>query len=178
VKIRIPQRGARSSAEASTALAGPPLRPGSTFHAALTECAEDWVVRGNPAAAFTPRPAASVDTGLKHAPAQQAILARQNDTAVQPAAEGPVVRAWSWLQHKYKISATKRLRVAETVSLGEKRFVSIVSVEGREYLIGGGSTGVSLLAQLNPAAQATDSMRSMASRSMANGSMGIQGDWG
>jgi hypothetical protein len=38
--------------------------------------------------------------------------------------------------------------VSETISLGEKRFVAIVAVEGREFLIGGGVSGMSLLAQL------------------------------
>ncbi|MGA8939637.1 MAG: flagellar biosynthetic protein FliO [Acidobacteriaceae bacterium] len=56
--------------------------------------------------------------------------------------------AWVWLRAKYTISTTKRLRVSETISLGEKRFVAIVAVEGREFLIGGGTAGMSLLAQL------------------------------
>jgi hypothetical protein len=60
-------------------------------------------------------------------------------------------RAWSFLHARYKISTTKRLRVSETISLGEKRFVAIVAVEGREFLIGGGVSGVSLLAQLGSA---------------------------
>ena len=59
-------------------------------------------------------------------------------------------RAWASLHAKYKISTTKRLRVSETISLGEKRFVAIVAVEGREFLIGGGVAGMSLLAQLGP----------------------------
>jgi hypothetical protein len=56
--------------------------------------------------------------------------------------------AFSWMHKKYTLSATKRLRVAESVSLGEKRFVALVSVEGREFLIGGGTQGMSLLADL------------------------------
>lgn len=43
---------------------------------------------------------------------------------------------------------TRRLRVAETTSLGEKRFVAIIEVDGVSFLIGGGSTNVALLAQL------------------------------
>ena len=54
----------------------------------------------------------------------------------------------SWVQTKYKMSSTKRLRVAEVASLGDKRFVALVSVEGREFLIGGGASGVSLLTPL------------------------------
>lgn len=61
----------------------------------------------------------------------------------------PLLRAWSWLNRKYAFSSAKHLRVAETVSLGEKRFVAVIHVEGRRFLIGGGSTGVSLLTQLD-----------------------------
>jgi flagellar biogenesis protein FliO len=45
-------------------------------------------------------------------------------------------------------SNSKRLHVAETISLGEKRFVAVIKVDGREFLVGGGSSNVSLLAQL------------------------------
>jgi hypothetical protein len=45
----------------------------------------------------------------------------------------------------------KQLRLQETVALGEKRFVAVLEVEGRKFLIGGGSTGVSLLTALGPA---------------------------
>ena len=63
-----------------------------------------------------------------------------------------ITRAWKWMRAKYTISTTKRLRVSETISLGEKRFVAIVAVEGREFLIGGGTAGMSLLAQLGAGA--------------------------
>ena len=39
--------------------------------------------------------------------------------------------------------------MAATASLGEKRFVAVIQVDGLEFLVGGGTTGVSLLAQLN-----------------------------
>ena len=57
-------------------------------------------------------------------------------------------RVCAWIQTRFAQTANRRLRVAETVSLGEKRFVALITVEGREFLIGGGATGVSLLAQL------------------------------
>jgi hypothetical protein len=60
----------------------------------------------------------------------------------------PVASAWAWLKKNYASSATKRMRVAETVSLGEKRFVAILRVDGREFLIGGGTAGISLLTQI------------------------------
>jgi hypothetical protein len=61
---------------------------------------------------------------------------------------GPLGSAWTWLKRNYVTSATRRMRVAETVSLGEKRFVAILHVDGYEFLIGGGTSGISLLAQM------------------------------
>ena len=58
---------------------------------------------------------------------------------------------WRWLRAHGKLRIqpkSRRLRVSETVSLGEKRFVSIVEVDGTSFLIGGGSGNVSLLTQL------------------------------
>ncbi len=60
------------------------------------------------------------------------------------------VTAWKWLEHKRTQQlATRRLKVAETISLGEKRFVSILQVDGAQFLIGGAAGNVSLLAILN-----------------------------
>jgi len=49
--------------------------------------------------------------------------------------------------------APKQLRLAETVALGEKRFVAIIHAQGRQYLVGGGASGVVLLTELNEPAQ-------------------------
>ena len=59
-----------------------------------------------------------------------------------------LARAWGWLQKQHAFSAKKQLRVCETVSLGEKRFVALVQVENQKFLIGGGASSVSLLAEL------------------------------
>lgn len=131
VKIRIPRFASPGVSREPAALPTQPQRPVSTFHAALTDSAEDWVVHGAPQVTFTPRPEPS-------------------EVKERDAGPGIVARAWAWVQTKYAQTATKRLRVAETVSLGDKRFVSIVNVEGREFLIGGGASGVTLLAQLSP----------------------------
>ena len=57
---------------------------------------------------------------------------------------------WRWVERKrsQQISA-KRLRVAETISLGEKRTLSIVTVDGSQYLIGSSASGVQLLTKLD-----------------------------
>ena len=73
---------------------------------------------------------------------------RSRTASLQRVAPGALASTWSWLHAKYTLTATKRLRISETVSLGEKRFVAIVTVEGREFLIGGGAAGISLLAKL------------------------------
>ena len=68
-------------------------------------------------------------------------------------------RAFTWLQTRYTMTTAKRLRVVENVTLGEKRFVALVTVDGREFLIGGGSHGVALLADLGSAHQPVASNR-------------------
>ena len=54
--------------------------------------------------------------------------------------------------------AAKRLRLAETVALGEKRFVAIIHAEGRKYLVGGGTSGVALLTCLDDSAKPMESL--------------------
>lgn len=55
-----------------------------------------------------------------------------------------------WIKTKqFTRSNTKRLQVTSSVSLGEKRFVAVVQVDGLQFLVGGGGSNVSLLAQLD-----------------------------
>jgi len=62
---------------------------------------------------------------------------------------GLLSRGWTWIQErKAARSGTRRLRVVETVSLGEKRLVALVEVDGLQFLVGGGPTGVVLLSKL------------------------------
>lgn len=61
---------------------------------------------------------------------------------------GVMSRIWGSLTGSRR--PEKQLRVQETVTLGEKRFVAVLQVEGRKFLIGGGSAGVSLLTALSP----------------------------
>jgi hypothetical protein len=67
-------------------------------------------------------------------------------------ASGLLSRAWRWMRaRQMERLTTRRLRVAETVSLGDKRFVAVVQVDGRHFLLAGGPTNIALLAQLNGA---------------------------
>ena len=57
--------------------------------------------------------------------------------------------AWKWMERRRSAHfAAKRLHVTETLSLGEKRFVSIIEVDGTQYLIGGSAENVQLLTRL------------------------------
>ena len=69
---------------------------------------------------------------------------------------GGLARIWTWFQSRYTNSSAKRLRLSEMVSLGEKRFVALVRVEDREFLVGGAASGLSLLAQVGTASQSGD----------------------
>ena len=58
-------------------------------------------------------------------------------------------RTWQWLLAKRQAQLnSKRLRICEQVSLGEKRFVAIVQVDRQQFLLGGSANSVSLLGQL------------------------------
>jgi flagellar biogenesis protein FliO len=64
---------------------------------------------------------------------------------------GLLSRAWAWIRTLQPGRPNgKRLQVAATVSLGEKRFVAVINVDGQQFLIGGGASNITLLAQLNP----------------------------
>lgn len=64
-----------------------------------------------------------------------------------------LLRTWIWLtRHSRGVLARgvpRRLKVAETVSLGEKRFVSILQVDGEQFLVGGSPSSIVLLAKLD-----------------------------
>lgn len=60
-----------------------------------------------------------------------------------------LAKGWHWLQRRLKTQQSKkRLRVCESVSLGEKRFIAVVQVDGEQFLVGGSSSSVSTLAHL------------------------------
>jgi hypothetical protein len=60
--------------------------------------------------------------------------------------------------------SSRRLKVLETVSLGEKRFVSILHIDGEEFLLGGSASSVVVLAKLDRPVSATEPFGSVLSR--------------
>ena len=45
--------------------------------------------------------------------------------------------------------SARRLRLSETLSLGEKRFLAVVQFQQQEFLVGGTGSSIALLAKLN-----------------------------
>ena len=83
---------------------------------------------------------------------------KSNDTALRvqgvvraglAAARLLTERALAYLRQMRDQRTGRALRVCETASLGEKRFVAIVDVDGQRFLIGGAVNSVSVLAKLN-----------------------------
>jgi flagellar biogenesis protein FliO len=50
-----------------------------------------------------------------------------------------------------------RLRLSETLSLGEKRFLAVVQFQHQEFLVGGTGNSIALLARLNAPGATPDS---------------------
>lgn len=77
---------------------------------------------------------------------------RTSATDVVRVLRASLLSVWRWLT-RYSSgiltrSVPRRLRVAETVSLSERRFVSILQVDGEQFLIGGSPSSIVLLAKL------------------------------
>ena len=65
-----------------------------------------------------------------------------------------------WIAQRVKTQrAGKRLRVSESVSLGERRFVAVIQVDQERFLIGGSSTAVCLLTRLRDSASFAEVLR-------------------
>jgi flagellar biogenesis protein FliO len=53
--------------------------------------------------------------------------------------------------------SARRLRLSETLSLGEKRFLAVVQFQHQEFLVGGTGNSIALLARLNAPGVTPDS---------------------
>jgi hypothetical protein len=72
-----------------------------------------------------------------------------------------LTQTWNWTQQKLKSNQLKkRLRICESVSLGDKRFIAVIQVDGEQFLVGGSSSSVATLAHLEPRREFSDVFRS------------------
>jgi len=53
--------------------------------------------------------------------------------------------------------SARRLRLSETLSLGEKRFLAVVQFQHQEFLVGGTGNSIALLARLDAPGATSDS---------------------
>lgn len=111
----------------------------SAAHTCMPECLEQ---------ASSP----ALDIGERSLPASPARSARRT---LQDSALGRVLHGlWSYLRQesgsRLLQRKQRRLRVSETISLGEKRTVSILEVDGQSFLLASSGAGVELLATLAP----------------------------
>ena len=80
-----------------------------------------------------------------------------------------LMRTWAWTRQKLKShQVRKRLRVCESVSLGDKRFIAVVQVDGEQFLVGGSSSSVSTLAHLEPRREFSDVLRSRCEQDLSH----------
>lgn len=80
--------------------------------------------------------------------------------ASQPQSENLVSQLTAWLRNQFVTrQSRKRLRVCETVSLGEKRFVAVIQVDGEQFLVGGAANSVATLARLEPQQDFSDVLK-------------------
>jgi flagellar biogenesis protein FliO len=54
-----------------------------------------------------------------------------------------------WTQRAMRSRRTRRLRVRETLSLGERRFLAVIEFDSQEFLVGGTGNSLTLMARMN-----------------------------
>jgi flagellar biogenesis protein FliO len=69
-------------------------------------------------------------------------------TASAPVWAAALKKLWQWTQRAVKCRKLRRLRVCETLSLGERRFLAIIEFDRQEFLVGGSGSSLVLLARL------------------------------
>jgi flagellar biogenesis protein FliO len=55
---------------------------------------------------------------------------------------------WQGIRRAVKSRKVRRLRVRETLSLGDRRFVAVIEFDRQEFLVGGSGNSLELLARL------------------------------
>jgi flagellar biogenesis protein FliO len=56
---------------------------------------------------------------------------------------------WQWVRRAVRSRKARRLRVCETLSLGERRFLAVIEFDRQEFLVGGSGNSLELLARLH-----------------------------
>ena len=106
----------------------------------ITKFREEQVLRRREQTKFRIKQQASQIEGKREAP--DSVLSA-------PRSGSGIRRVWHSIERLVQThQARKRLRLCETISLGEKRFIAVVQVDGKQLLVGGATNGLSVLANL------------------------------
>jgi len=62
---------------------------------------------------------------------------------------GALKEVWEWARRALGQRKPRRLRVRETLSLGDKRFLAVIEFDHQEFLVGGSGNSLALLARLH-----------------------------
>ncbi len=77
------------------------------------------------------------------------VTARQKMPAMARALFDFMIKIFTVVQKSFSVQRTqKQLRVCESVSLGEKRFVAVIQVDQERFLIGGAANSIAMLTRL------------------------------
>lgn len=72
----------------------------------------------------------------------------------QEASSGWTGRLWRAVERVWRSRPPRQLHLRETLALGERRFLAVVEVEGKRFLIGSSGQGLALLTELSRAKEA------------------------
>ncbi len=75
--------------------------------------------------------------------------------------------SWQWVRSAVKPRQVRRLRVCETLSLGERRFLAVIEFNRQEFLVGGSGNSLALLARLHDGKVITEPSPSWESHALA-----------
>jgi Flagellar biosynthesis protein, FliO len=147
-ELRLPEREIRAESQPAQDFSSvSDLKEPDWLAADITLAAPDTVRLNGGVPPIKKRGLLTVTLRVRHSP--MAVVLKSLDSLL--------TQGWSWMQQKLKSPrGKKRLRVCESVSLGEKRFVAVIQVDGEQFLVGGSASSVSTLAHLERSREFSD----------------------
>jgi len=79
----------------------------------------------------------------------EASVASSATSLPSPAWAITLKNLWQWVRRAVMSRKARRLRVCETLSLGDRRFVAVIEFDRQEFLVGGSGNSLELLARLH-----------------------------
>ncbi len=79
----------------------------------------------------------------------EANLSSSTDSLPQANWATALKTVWEWLCGAVKHRRIRRLRISETLSLGDRRFLAIIEFDRQEFLLAGCGNSLELLARLD-----------------------------